>query len=89
MRENPNMHTELRPSIRPSSAYARLPLVGEALPEIALLDQLARDRRRAARQHDLRPRLRPRQEPLGVPSTPEALLVQSLDPMRVSAWLRA
>lgn len=70
-------------AMKTNSAYARLPLNGAQLPELAALDALVR-----ARGIDLTPRLRKRPDVLGVPSAPEALAAQSLSPERVVQWLR-
>jgi hypothetical protein len=70
-------------ALKTSSAYARLPLNGDQLPELAVLDQLAQARRRESL--DLRPRLRRRSTltPGAQPPAPE------VTPDSVAAWLRS
>jgi hypothetical protein len=75
------MHTEQRTSIRPSSAYQRLPLQGATLADLAALDAMAH----AKPKLDLRPRLvKPLK--LVVLTAPDA--VRELDPATVAQWLR-
>jgi hypothetical protein len=67
-----------------NSAYARLPLNGAQLPDLAVLDALAADRRRQT--PDLRPRL---VKPVTLVQLQADGSAQALDPKTVAAWLRA
>lgn len=73
-------------AMKTNSAYARLPLNGAQLPELAVLDALVAARRRSPL--NLRPRLVPKAVPVLIPGA-SAPPPASLDAATVAQWLRS